>query len=110
MPARYRPRWENCNDIDDDCDGTVDGFATSCGVGECAAVGTCTAGIDSCVAGTPTAEVCDNLDNDCDGTVDGFATGCGVGVPQRTPATFRLRPTKPYPHITRPNTIAPTPT
>lgn len=63
---------EACNGIDDDCDGTVDGFATSCGgPGECASAGSCTAGVDSCIPGAPSAEVCDGLDNDCDGKTDG---------------------------------------
>ena len=51
-------------------------------MGECAATGTCTAGVDSCAPGPPTSEVCDNLDNNCDGTIDeGFGqTTCGLGV------------------------------
>jgi hypothetical protein len=52
-------------------------------VGECEAIGTCTAGLDSCAPGTPTSEVCDNLDNDCDGTIDNgtdLPTTCGVGA------------------------------
>ncbi len=61
---------EACNGIDDDCDGTVDGFATSCGFGECASTGTCTDGVDSCTQGPPSDEVCDGLDNDCDGQTD----------------------------------------
>ena len=70
---------ETCDNRDNDCNGSVDGFATSCGVGACSAVGTCTAGVNSCMPGTPSAEVCDNIDNDCNGTVDSFATSCGVG-------------------------------
>jgi hypothetical protein len=71
---------EACNGEDDDCDGAVDGFATLCGVGECARTGTCTAGVDSCAPGGPSPETCDALDNDCDGIVDEFATRCGVGA------------------------------
>src|SRR5262245_8407182 len=40
------PSQETCNNLDDDCDGTVDGFATSCGEGACARTGTCTAGVE----------------------------------------------------------------
>ena len=40
--------------------------------------------VDSCKAGTPSAEICDGKDNNCNGTVDdGIAstpTTCGVGV------------------------------
>ena len=39
--------------------------------------------VDSCVAGSPSAEICDGKDNDCDGVVDdGIAstpTTCGIG-------------------------------
>ncbi|HYV17731.1 MAG TPA: MopE-related protein [Verrucomicrobiae bacterium] len=61
---------ELCDDRDNDCDGLVDGFATTCGVGVCAASGQCVAGTDSCASGTASAEVCDALDNDCDGLTD----------------------------------------
>ncbi|RMG44415.1 MAG: hypothetical protein D6718_10135, partial [Acidobacteria bacterium] len=57
---------------DNDCDGTVDSFTTTCGVGACAATGTCTNGVDSCQPGTPAPDdsLCDAVDNDCDGSVD----------------------------------------
>jgi len=77
---------ETCNNIDDDCDNTVDGYsqATTCGVGECAGntgTETCTAGswgADTCdpLAGA-VAEVCTGgLDEDCDGDTDGADTDC----------------------------------
>ncbi len=70
---------ELCDNLDNDCNGTADGFATSCGLGECRSTGVCDAGGDSCIPGAPSGEACDNLDNDCDGTVDSFATSCGIG-------------------------------
>ena len=83
-----------CNGIDDDCSGQVDeDFVpgpTACGVGACASAGvsSCVNGAvaNSCVAGTPTAEVCDGIDNNCNGSVDdGLGTvTCGVGACQNT--------------------------
>ncbi len=69
---------EDCNSIDDDCDGRVDeGFgcvggtsapcATSCGsTGQRACDATCTAS-PTC---TPPGEGCNGVDDDCDGRVD----------------------------------------
>ena len=104
------PSAEVCTDgLDNDCDGlsdgadtvdcppvgACDGFVpqpTQCGVGACAASGTTTCTDvggqpvlgDTCVAGSPGAELCDGLDNDCDGVVDDgiapVATACGVGA------------------------------
>ena len=77
--ARRARRLQNCNNIDDDCDGTVDdGYvsqSTTCGVGACAATGStsCVGGsvVDSCTPGAPTSDAnCDGIDNDCDGTAD----------------------------------------
>ncbi len=94
--AVYPGATEICNNIDDDCDGTVDdGIAavpTNCGQGACAATGesTCQGGVmvDNCTPGTPSTETCNNIDDDCDGTADdGIApvpTTCGAGVCART--------------------------
>ncbi|MCC6623336.1 MAG: DUF11 domain-containing protein [Deltaproteobacteria bacterium] len=67
-----------CDGHDNDCaDGVDDDFVsvdTTCGRGECAAVGEtqCTNGriVDTCVEGDEGAELCNDLDDDCDGLVD----------------------------------------
>jgi hypothetical protein len=83
------PTAETCNNIDDNCNGSVDENLTqptTCGVGECAGnTGdeTCTAGVwgnDTCdpFAGA-VSESCDNLDNDCDGSIDDGCDDDGDG-------------------------------
>jgi hypothetical protein len=73
---------ETCNDVDDDCNGTVDdGLTRTCGTTD---VGACSFGTEECVGGAygacmgdvaPATELCDGtVDEDCDGTVD---EGCG---------------------------------
>jgi hypothetical protein len=95
---------EDCNRIDDDCDGSTDEGCV-CNAGEsrdCYGgpegtrdVGACHGGTQACVGGgwvdcqgqiMPTAEVChDSLDNDCDGLTDPDCPpeepdgGCGCG-------------------------------
>ncbi|MHC4140444.1 MAG: MopE-related protein [Planctomycetota bacterium] len=62
---------EICDNLDNDCDGTTDGFVTACGgLGQCAGVGTCSAGSDTCIPGSASLELCDAIDNDCDGSTD----------------------------------------
>ena len=83
--------FEVCDGLDNDCDGQVDeqvndccqdGEVRGCGID----VGVCTAGEQSCVAGTwnecngmnAVVEACDGLDNDCDGITDeSVVNACG---------------------------------
>jgi hypothetical protein len=85
---------EQCNGIDDDCDGTVDedspqvGDACLVGVGACSSLGarSCVDGALICDApdqAAPVAEVCNGLDDDCDLQIDeDFNAGrrCETGV------------------------------
>ncbi|TNE49699.1 MAG: LamG domain-containing protein [Deltaproteobacteria bacterium] len=78
------PTTEECNNADDDCDGTVDEELTQpCYSGPQGTqdVGRCKAGQKKCVQGKweetcsgevkPNTEICgNNVDDDCDGTVD----------------------------------------
>ncbi len=93
------PAAETCDQHDNDCDGTVDGFAQDCNVipGN-PNVGLCHPGTRVCPPGGngtfgtcigevgPKTEACNNADDDCDGTVDEDTGGadcsstCGVGT------------------------------
>jgi hypothetical protein len=81
--SQNKARNEECNGIDDNCDGTIDegcectppGSYRECGsdVGECRkGMQRCENGIwGNCSGGvSPKIEVCDARDNDCDGVVD----------------------------------------
>ena len=74
------PSTERCNEIDDDCDGSIDedfakGKPCSIGLGVCEQEGVtgCTQdGAISCNAQItpPSAETCNRIDDDCDGITD----------------------------------------
>lgn len=92
--APVSPTDTTCNNIDDNCNGSIDeGYVstgTSCGLGACARTGTltCSGGktLDSCVAPKPSAAdtTCNKVDEDCDGRVDEqyvtTMSSCGKGV------------------------------
>ena len=95
-PGTPAARDANCNNVDEDCNGTVDeDFVprpTECGVGACASVGevVCRVGRgrtrNTCRAGQPAVDdaTCDGVDDDCDGVADeDFVERrrrCGVGA------------------------------
>jgi len=90
------PSDEDCNGIDDDCDGTTDigmqppGGSATCaltnGFGTCQGSWVCAAGRPGeagwrCTAPEPGIEACDLRDNDCDGDTDeDFRDAAGVYV------------------------------
>jgi hypothetical protein len=90
--GQVTPVAETCNNLDDDCNGTVDngvtqacytGPAGTSGVGPChGGTSTCTAGIfGSCMGQvTPGTETCNNMDDNCNGVIDdGVTQACYTG-------------------------------
>ena len=67
------PTMETCNDVDDDCNGTVDnGVFRSC-MNRCGEMGseTCVRGtFGACNAPMEPMEICNSVDDDCDGMTD----------------------------------------
>jgi Notch-like protein len=95
LPREGAPDDASCDGVDSDCDDLVDedyqATGNSCGVGECANVGTieCIDGleVDTCTPAEPTTTVddtCNLADENCNGEVDeDFApreSSCGLGV------------------------------
>lgn len=83
---------ETCNNMDDDCDGTIDdGVDRACYTGTAGTmgIGACRGGLETCTSGvwpgtcvgqvTPIAETCNNVDEDCDGLIDNGVTRTYTG-------------------------------
>ncbi|MEZ4297702.1 MAG: MopE-related protein [Polyangiaceae bacterium] len=76
---------EECNGLDDNCDGVIDegdpgggGSCTAAAFGECKnGTNKCENGSVKCKPGAPMPETCDGLDNNCDGNVDEGNPGGG---------------------------------
>jgi MYXO-CTERM domain-containing protein len=74
-----------CNNLDDDCDATVDEMLPTlmCGIGACAVTQpSCVGGaVQTCTPGLPSMERCNLIDDDCNGTTDDMPdVTCGVGA------------------------------
>mgnify|MGYP001026518241 CR=1 FL=1 len=81
------PMAEQCNLLDDDCDGQTDELVVpeACDntneFGTCSGSSYCSDGESVCDAPVPAIEACDGKDNDCNGVVDdGFGDADGDGL------------------------------
>ena len=86
------PTPERCNNLDDNCDGTIDELPVDAGQPCGSSIGACSPGQFECSFGTlactggagPTAEQCNAIDDDCDAKVDeqvpGEGVACGGGT------------------------------
>jgi hypothetical protein len=87
----FPPPDNNCNGVDEDCDGTPDdGYVSTgtCGQGVCENDTECVDGGETCEPLPPRSSddtTCDDLDDDCDGSVDEDYEPytCGLGVCRR---------------------------
>jgi hypothetical protein len=69
---------EQCNNVDDDCDGDVDELVRPrCGVGWCSRYSP-TCNPSDCRPGPPALETCNRFDDDCDGEDDNGACPAGM--------------------------------
>jgi len=93
------PTTETCNNIDDNCDGTIDESLTqACYTGPAGTenVGICHGGTQTCMAGdwdgcigevTPQPEItCNNIDENCNGMIDDAPDSDGDGIDDCTDA------------------------
>jgi len=101
QPTSPGPADDSCNDVDDDCDGSVDEDyepeLVTCGAGACTVTTetSCQNGSVSttCDPGEPATDdaSCNATDDDCDGSVDEEfapqAVSCGVGACQQAGTT-----------------------
>ncbi|KYF56232.1 hypothetical protein BE08_31985 [Sorangium cellulosum] len=81
------PAPESCNNLDDDCDGTVDNV-TPVACDNAPAQGECRKGhrtCGGCQPGQPSAEICDGLDNNCDGQADPAPTCPEIEIKRQGP-------------------------
>jgi len=94
--APCAPPNEDCNGMDDDCDGATDESLTS---RMCSSA--CGGGTERCVSGhwmgctatTPVSETCNAMDDDCDSMIDedvarACSTVCGSGTETCSAGTF----------------------
>ena len=90
-PQTIFPGTETCNNLDDDCDGSVD-EGTSGSPCLTGLLGVCSPGTNQCQSGSLVCvqdtsggpEVCNNLDDNCDGSTDEGnpgGGGCVTGMP-----------------------------